>query len=76
MTHKKGNLVKVVWNDAHFDFSDPMYRKMYKVTSIGWVTRSDKHFLSLAQEVTPDGHRGVTHIPVQNIKKVVKLDGQ
>lgn len=72
---KKGDLLRVTWTDAHFDFDNPAYRKKYVVKSVGWVTRTDAYFLSLAQERTPDGHRGVTHIPVENIKKVVNLHG-
>jgi hypothetical protein len=72
---KKGDLVQVSWTDAHFDFENPTYRKEYIIQTAGWVTRSDKFFVSVAQEITPDGHRGVTHIPVENIKKVVNLHG-
>jgi hypothetical protein len=75
-------LVVVTWRDAWFDFdhadaTEP--RSDYLVTTVGFVIREGPRFVSIAQEVLPDGDgfRAVTHIPVAVIVSVtpVHLDG-
>ena len=75
-------LVVVTWRDAWFDFdhadsTEP--RTDYLVTTVGFVVREDRRFLSIAQEVLPDddGFRAVTHSPVAVIVSVapVHVDG-
>ena len=58
----------VEWRDAWFDFDQPEpdeVRDDYIVQTVGWVVRESNRFLSLAQEILPDGDgfRAVTHIP-------------
>ena len=62
----------VVWRDAWFDFDDPEeHRDDYLVSTVGYIVRENDRFLSIAQEVLPDGdgYRAVTHIPVHIIKE-------
>jgi hypothetical protein len=71
-------LVVVTWRDAWFDFdhaegAEP--RADYLVTTVGFVVREGPRFVSIAQEVLPDGDgfRAITHIPVSVIESVVPL---
>lgn len=62
------DLVVVTWRDAWFDFDQPdpeEIRDDYLVTTVGYVVRNGPRFVSLAQEILPDGdgYRAVTHIP-------------
>lgn len=71
-------LVVVTWRDAWFDFdhadaTEP--RSDYLVTTVGFVIREGPRFVSIAQEVLPDGDgfRAVTHIPVSVIVSVTSV---
>jgi hypothetical protein len=71
-------LVLVAWHDAWFDFeeSDPEdCRSDYLVRTVGFLVNEGPRFLSIAQEVLPDGDgfRAVTHIPVSIIERVTTL---
>jgi hypothetical protein len=71
-------LVLVTWRDAWFDFEeadDAESRSDYLVSTVGFVVREGARFLSVAQEVLPDGDgfRAVTHIPISVIESVVAL---
>jgi hypothetical protein len=71
-------LVLVTWRDAWFDFEEPdgaEPREDYLVSTVGFVVREGPRFLSVAQEVLPDGDgcRAVTHIPLSVIESVVPL---
>ena len=71
-------LVLVTWQDAWFDFeeSDPEdCRPDYRVRTVGFLVNSGPRFLSIAQEVLPDGDgfRAVTHIPRSIIEEVTTL---
>ena len=71
-------LVLVTWHDAWFDFeeTDPQdCRPDYLVRTVGFLVNEGPRFLSIAQEVLPDGDgfRAVTHIPVSIIEAVVAL---
>jgi hypothetical protein len=71
-------LVLVTWRDAWFDFDgeDPSEtRPDYLVTTVGFVLRDGPRFLSVAQEVLPDGDgfRAVTHIPRSVVESVVPI---
>ena len=71
-------LVLVTWQDAWFDFeeSDPQdCRPDYLVRTVGFLVNSGPRFLSIAQEVLPDGDgfRAVTHIPRSIIEEVTTL---
>jgi hypothetical protein len=74
-------LVLVTWHDAWFDFeeSDPEdCRTDYLVRTVGFLVNEGPRFLSIAQEVLPDGDgfRAVTHIPVSIIEAVVALTAE
>jgi hypothetical protein len=72
-------LVLVIWRDAFFDFdqSDPDdVRPDYLVHTVGFLLAHGPKFVSLAQEVLPDGDgfRAVTHIPLSIIERILPLD--
>jgi hypothetical protein len=71
-------LVMVTWHDAWFDFdqSDPDdCRPDYLVRTVGFLLSDGPRFVSVAQEMLPDGDgfRAVTHIPVPIIESVTLL---
>lgn len=71
-------LVLVSWHDAWFDFeeADPQAcRADYLVRTIGFLVLRGPRFLSIAQEVLPDGDgfRAVTHIPISIVEEVTTL---
>ena len=72
-------LVLVSWHDAWFDFDQPTIddsRPDYLVKTVGFLVSEGARFLSVAQEVLPDGDgfRAVTHIPLSIIESIVSLD--
>ena len=71
-------LVMVEWHDAWFDFdqADPEdCSPDYVVRTVGFLVAEGPRFLSVAQEVLPngDGFRAVTHIPLAIVERVAKL---
>jgi hypothetical protein len=71
-------LVLVIWRDAFFDFDQASVedvRPDYLVHTVGFLLAEGPTFVSLAQEVLPDGdgYRAVTHIPVSLIEHVARL---
>jgi hypothetical protein len=71
-------LVLVTWRDAWFDFDggdSDGGRADYLVRTVGFLVRRDTRFLSVAQEILPDGDgfRAVTHIPVAVLASVTLL---
>lgn len=73
-------LVLVTWRDAWFDFEEPDpedARPDYLVNTVGFLVRSGPRFVSVAQEVLPDGDgfRAVTHIPVAVVETLARLHG-
>jgi hypothetical protein len=71
-------LVLVTWRDAWFDFdeADPEdARSDYLVTTVGFLVRQGPRFISIAQEILPDGdgYRAVTHIPVSVVGSMTML---
>jgi hypothetical protein len=71
-------LVVVIWRDAFFDFDQASVddiRPDYLVHTVGFLLAEGPTFVSLAQEVLPDGdgYRAVTHIPVSIVHRVVRL---
>ena len=73
-------LVLVTWRDAWFDFDEPDpedARADYLVNTVGFLVRSGPRFVSVAQEVLPDGDgfRAVTHIPVAVVEAIAQLHG-
>jgi hypothetical protein len=71
-------LVLVIWRDAFFDFDqhDPEdCRPDYLVHTVGFLVSDGPRFVSLAQEVLPDGDgfRAVTHIPISIIERLMPL---
>jgi hypothetical protein len=71
-------LVVVEWHDAWFDFelADPEDRSPdYVVRTVGFLVADGPLYLSLAQEVLPDGggFRAVTHIPVAIVERMTEL---
>ena len=68
-------LVEVTWRDAWFEFdqSDPEdARTDYLVTTVGFLVRQGPRFLSIAQEILPDGDgfRAITHIPLAVVQSI------
>ena len=71
-------LVLVTWHDAWFDFDqqDPEdCRPDYLVRTVGFLVSDGPRFVSVAQEVLPegDGFRAVTHIPRSIIDSITPL---
>jgi hypothetical protein len=71
-------LVVVTWRDAFFDFDQKDAgdcRADYLVHTVGFLLAEGPKFVSLAQEVLPDGDgfRAVTHIPVSIVERVAQL---
>jgi hypothetical protein len=72
-------LVLVIWRDAFFDFdqvSPEDVRPDYLVHTVGFLLADGPTFVSLAQEVLPDGdgYRAVTHIPRSIVERVLRLE--
>jgi len=72
-------LVVVIWRDAFFDFDQANVddvRPDYLVHTVGFLLADGPTFVSLAQEVLPDGdgYRAVTHIPVSIVHRIVRLE--
>ena len=71
-------LVLVTWRDAWFDFEEPDpedVRADYLVNTVGFLVRRGPRFVSVAQEILPDGDgfRAVTHIPVAVVQTIAPL---
>ena len=71
-------LVLVTWRDAWFDFEEPDpedARADYLVNTVGYLVRRSPSFVSVAQEILPDGDgfRAVTHIPVAVVQTIAPL---
>jgi len=71
-------LVLVTWRDAWFDFDEPSpedVRADYLVDTVGFLVRRGPRFVSVAQEILPDGDgfRAVTHIPVAVVETIARL---
>jgi hypothetical protein len=71
-------LVVVIWRDAFFDFDQASaedVRPDYLVHTVGFLLADGPTFVSLAQEVLPDGdgYRAVTHIPTSLVHRLVRL---
>jgi hypothetical protein len=71
-------LVLVEWHDAWFDFDllgVDERRPDYLVRTVGFLVAEDPRFISLAQEVLPEGEgfRAVTHIPVAIVERIQAL---
>lgn len=71
-------LVLVEWHDAWFDLDQAGpedSRSCYPVRTVGFLVGDRPGFLSIAQEILPDGDgfRAVTHIPVAIVERVQRL---
>lgn len=71
-------LVLVIWRDAFFDFDQASaedIRPDYLVHTVGFLLAEGPTFVSLAQEVLPDGdgYRAVTHVPLSIVERIVTL---
>lgn len=71
-------LALVEWHDAWFDLDleGPEDRRPdYLVRTVGFLVREGPRFVSLAQEILPDGEglRAVTHIPLPIVERVIPL---
>jgi hypothetical protein len=71
--------VLVIWRDAFFDFDQSDAedtRPDYLVHTVGFLVSEGPRFVSLAQEILPDGDgfRAVTHIPMSIVERVERLD--
>ncbi len=71
-------LVLVTWRDAWFDLDEAdadEARSDYLVATVGFLVRHGPRFVSIAQEILPDGDgfRAITHIPVSVVQTMVAL---
>ena len=71
-------LAMVEWHDAWFDVdleSPDGCRQDYLVHTVGFLVSDGPRFVSLAQEILPDGEglRAVTHIPLPIVERVIRL---
>jgi len=71
-------LVMVVWLDAFFDFdlADPEdSRSDHLVRTVGFLVAEGPRFVSVAQEILPDGDgfRAITHIPNSIVEQITPL---
>jgi hypothetical protein len=71
--------VLVIGRDAFFDVdqSDAEdIRPDYLVHTVGFLVAEGPRFVSLAQEILPDGDgfRAVTHIPLSIVERIERLD--
>ena len=74
-------LVMVTWRDAYFDFDQQGSedsRSDYLVHTVGFLLNDGAKFISLAQEILPDGdgYRAVTHIPRSIVESMVRLQAE
>jgi hypothetical protein len=72
-------LVMITWRDAFFDLDQTTiddFRTDYLVQTVGFLVADGPTFVSLAQEVLPDGegYRAVTHIPRAVVEGVMALE--
>ena len=72
-------LAVVEWHDAWFDLdleSTDGCRQDYLVHTVGFLVNDGPRFVSLAQEILPDGEglRAVTHIPLAIVERVIRLE--
>jgi hypothetical protein len=72
-------LAVVEWHDAWFDLdleSPDGCRQDYLVHTVGFLVSEGPRFVSLAQEILPDGEglRAVTHIPLAIVERVIRLE--
>ena len=72
-------LAIVEWHDAWFDLdleSLDCCRQDYLVHTVGFLVSEGPRFVSLAQEILPDGEglRAVTHIPLPIVERVILLE--
>jgi hypothetical protein len=72
-------LAMVEWHDAWFDLdleSPDCCRQDYLVRTVGFLVSEGPRFVSLAQEILPDGEglRAITHIPLPIVERIVRLE--
>jgi hypothetical protein len=72
-------LAMVEWHDAWFDLdleSLDGCRQDYLVRTVGFLVSEGPRFVSLAQEILPDGEglRAITHIPLPIVERIVRLE--
>ena len=72
-------LAMVEWHDAWFDLdleTPDGCRQDYLVRTVGFLVSEGPRFVSLAQEILPDGEglRAVTHIPLPIVESVIRLE--
>ena len=72
-------LALVEWHDAWFDLdleSPDGCRQDYLVHTVGFLVSEGPRFVSIAQEILPDGEglRAVTHIPLAIVERVIRLE--
>lgn len=73
-------ILLVYWRDAHFDFelrSVDDSHPDYIVSTVGFLVHEGPRFVSLAQEILPEGegYRAVTHIPIALIEERIPVPG-
>ncbi len=72
-------LAMVEWQDAWFDLDQADAddcRSDYLVRTVGFLVSEGPRFVSLAQELLPDGEglRAVTHIPLPIVQRIISLE--
>jgi len=56
----------VEWRDANFQLSDEEWDGDYICATVGW-TQEEEEWLKITSEVTPNGERAVTRVPLVNV---------
>ena len=56
----------VTWRDANFSLEDGEDPDDYLCESVGWVSEVGR-WLRIESERTPDGPRGITRVPLENV---------
>jgi len=60
------SLELVLWRDANFFVEDNPFDGDYINATVGWIEEEDK-WLKISSELTPDGERAVTRVPLVNV---------
>lgn len=60
------SLELVEWQDANYDVADKDWNGYYINATVGW-TEEEAGWLKVSGELTPDGERAVTRIPLRNV---------
>ena len=63
----------VEWRDANSDIAEKDWTGDYINATVGWTEEEDEAWLKISSELTPDGERGVTRVPLVNVVRRRRL---